>query len=207
MRPGVRVHVPERASCLTRGASERPRTLERSRGHGERRSGVRNAVRRIARLRRLFCGANPPPGARRETRIYVAFRVALLLVTRALLDTSAVIVGAESVQLLAGQTAAISVVTLGELRAGVRVASDPLTQAQRRPRLAAVRRTFLPLAVDESVAEEYGEILAQARLQGRVTKATDLLIIATAAATGRILHTLDQAQARLARELGVAVQS
>jgi predicted nucleic acid-binding protein len=36
-------------------------------------------------------------------------------------------------------------------------------------------------------------------LQRRTAKATDLLIIATAAATGRTLYTLDGAQARLAQ--------
>ncbi|MBA3306972.1 MAG: hypothetical protein H0U25_13770 [Thermoleophilaceae bacterium] len=39
----------------------------------------------------------------------------------------------------------------------------------------------------------------------RITKATDLLILATAAANGRVLWTLDERQAALAREVGVAV--
>jgi hypothetical protein len=38
-------------------------------------------------------------------------------------------------------------------------------------------------------------------------EATDLLIIATAAATGRILHTLDTRQAALAQAAGIHVQS
>ena len=64
---------------------------------------------------------------------------------------------------------------------------------------------FAPLLVDESVAEHYGEALAHARAVGRNVKASDLLIIATASATGRTLHTLDRAQASLARPLGVTV--
>jgi len=70
-----------------------------------------------------------------------------------------------------------------------------------------VRATFEPLPVDESVAEHYGEILATARMQRRTTKATDLLIIATAAATGRALVTLDEAQIGLARLAGVPIRA
>jgi predicted nuclease of predicted toxin-antitoxin system len=42
-------------------------------------------------------------------------------------------------------------------------------------------------------------------LQRRSTKATDLIIIATASATGRTLITLDDGQASLARAAGVAI--
>jgi hypothetical protein len=48
-------------------------------------------------------------------------------------------------------------------------------------------------------------VLATARSQKRPTKATGLIIIATAAATGRTLRTLDDAQASLARLVGVPV--
>jgi predicted nucleic acid-binding protein len=126
--------------------------------------------------------------------------------TRLLLDTSVVIAGAEAVQLNRGDTAAISVITLGELGAGVRLAGDPNTHAIRQARLAAVRETFEPLPVDEPIAEHYGEILAAARAQKRTSKATDLLIIATAAAAGRALLTLDDAQTALARLAGVPVR-
>lgn len=125
--------------------------------------------------------------------------------TRALLDTSVVIADADALQLAPSDTAAISVITLGELRAGVRLAADAEIRAARQARLAAIRATFEPLFVDEAVAEQYGEVLAIARSQKRMTKATDLLIIATAAATGRVLHTLDTSQAELARVVGVAV--
>lgn len=95
-------------------------------------------------------------------------------------------------------TAAISVVTLGELRAGVLLARGP-ARDRRRTRLEAVRRAFIPLLVDEAVAESYGEVLAIARSKRRTAKATDLLIIATALATDRRLVTRDVAQARLAQ--------
>lgn len=58
--------------------------------------------------------------------------------------------------------------------------------------------------VDEPVAERFGDVPAIARSRRRATKATDLLIIATAATTGRELVTLDVAQSRLARAAGVS---
>ena len=125
----------------------------------------------------------------------------------ALLDTSVVIGDFEALQVDLPATMAISVVTIGELRAGVRLAGDPTTRAARQTRLNAVRAAFEPIPVDEAVAEHYGEILATARSAGRATGATDLLIIATAAATGRALHTLDKRQAALADVAGVPLQA
>jgi predicted nucleic acid-binding protein len=123
----------------------------------------------------------------------------------ALLDTSVLIASDEAGQLDLPDAAAISVITLGELRAGVLRAHKAGTRAARAGRLAAVRSAFAALPVDELVAERYGEALAAARELGRTAKATDLLIIATAAADGRTLYTLDAAQAGLARELRVPV--
>jgi predicted nucleic acid-binding protein len=123
----------------------------------------------------------------------------------ALLDTSVVIATDERGDLDLPGTAAISVITLGELRAGVLRAADDRVRAARARRLAAVRATFAALAVDEDVADRYGETLAAARDLGRSAKASDLLIIATAAAGGRTLYTLDAAQAGLARDLRIPV--
>lgn len=103
--------------------------------------------------------------------------------------------------------AAISVITLGELHAGVLLARDERARAGRRTRLDAVRAAFAPLSVDEPVAERYGEILAVACSQRRTAKATDLLIIATAAAHDRTLHTHDERQAELARAAGIPVHT
>jgi predicted nucleic acid-binding protein len=125
----------------------------------------------------------------------------------ALLDTSVVIGGSDSLQIELPETMAISVITLGELRAGVRLAEDSTARAARQTRFNAVRDAFEPIPVDEAVAEHYGDILAAARSTGRSSKATDLLIIATAAATGRVLHTLDRRQAALAQVAGVALQT
>ena len=123
----------------------------------------------------------------------------------ALLDTSVVIAIDEDAAMELPAEAAISVVTLGELRAGVLLAPGDSTRAVRQSRLTEIRAAFDPLPADEDVAEHYGDALAHARSAGRTVKATDLLIIATARATGRTLHTLDHAQAGLARELGVVV--
>jgi len=125
--------------------------------------------------------------------------------TGALLDTSVVIGGVSASAAGLPESAAISVITLGELRAGVRLARDASARAARQRRLNAIRDAFEPLPVDELVAEHYGEVLALARSAGRASKATDLLIIATAAATGRALHTLDDGQALLARRARVVV--
>lgn len=125
----------------------------------------------------------------------------------ALLDTSVVITGLGPLQAALPETMAISVITLGELRAGVRLADDPSTRAARQTRFHAICDAFKPIPIDEAVAENYGDILAAARSAGRSSKATDLLIIATAATTGRVLHTLDKRQAALAQVAGIPVQT
>ena len=127
-------------------------------------------------------------------------------VVRVLLDTSIVIAASGRLGLASDETAAISVITLGELRAGVALAADPRARAARQARLAVVKAAFRPLPVDEPVAEAYGDVLAAARSQKRISRATDLLIIATARASGRILRTLDRAQAQLAEAVGIPVR-
>lgn len=122
-----------------------------------------------------------------------------------LLDTSVLIASDETGALELPETSAISVISLGELHAGVQLAREAAVRESRRRRLSAVRAAFSPLPVDEPVAERYGEVLAIARSEGRVAKATALLIVATALATERRLHTLDVAQERLATAAGAAV--
>lgn len=105
------------------------------------------------------------------------------------------------------ERAAISVMTLGELRAGVLLAADASTRAARQARFDQVRSVFSALPVDEAVADSFGPALATARSLRRSARASDLLIIATAAATGRTLHTRDGAQAGLAEAVGLLVVS
>lgn len=122
----------------------------------------------------------------------------------ALLDTSILIGSPDTVDELP-VNGAISVVTLGELHAGVHLARTDEIRRLRQRRLDAIRTAFVPIPVDEPVAESYGEVLALARHQRVAARATDVLIIATAAATTRMLYTLDAAQARLARAADVLV--
>lgn len=124
-------------------------------------------------------------------------------VAGSLLDTS-VLIAAEIATEALPPSAAISVITLGELRAGVLLARNEAIRTGRQRRLDAVRAAFDPIPVDEDVVERFGEALAVARRERRSAKATDVLIIATAAATNRVLHTLDGGQAKLAAAAGIA---
>jgi predicted nucleic acid-binding protein len=101
--------------------------------------------------------------------------------------------------------AAISVMTLGELRAGVERARNHAARAERMRRLNDIRSLFVALPVDDLVADHYGRALARARDEGRIEDAADLLIVATAAATDNMLYTRDIAQAKLARRLDLVV--
>lgn len=123
----------------------------------------------------------------------------------ALIDTSIVVGGPDLADELP-DAVAISVITVGELRAGVARAASDVERDRRRARLDAVRSAFEPIPIDEHVANHYGDLLAAARNAGRSEKATDLLIAATAAATERQLITADRAQARLAEAAGISVR-
>lgn len=70
----------------------------------------------------------------------------------------------------APEAAAISVITLGELRAGVVLARDEATAEARGRRLSAVRAAFAVLVVDERVAERYGEVRGVARSQAGASR-------------------------------------
>lgn len=83
----------------------------------------------------------------------------------------------------------LSVITLGELRKGV----DRLAAGRRRDRLDQWLSTELPdrfaervLAVDASVAQEWGRLLARAEQAGQPLAGIDALIAATAT-----VHRLD----------------
>lgn len=124
-----------------------------------------------------------------------------------LLDTSVLIAPDANALGELPATAAISVITLGELHAGVLLARDERIHVGRAARLDAVRAAFAPLPVDEAIAERYGEILAVARSERRTAKATDLLILATAAVHDRILHTRDKRQAALGCAARISVRT
>jgi predicted nucleic acid-binding protein len=121
--------------------------------------------------------------------------------TNYLLDTSAIIAGDTP----RGESA-ISVVTLGELRAGVLLANDPDTRAVRSRRFVSTLKTFLAYGVDARIAERYGEIFAFARLERRLQDKADMLIIATVADHALTLFTRDETQGKLAEDLGLLVE-
>ena len=111
---------------------------------------------------------------------------------RALADTS-LFVATEGGRPLRGplpDELAVSVVTLGELRAGVLVAADGPTRARR---LATLRRAELlgPLLVDDLVAEAWAGLRAALRDAGRRMPVNDSWIAATALAHGVAVATLD----------------
>lgn len=118
-----------------------------------------------------------------------------------LLDTS-VVIAREPTEKPHSASAAISVITVGELIAGVKLASDS-ERVSRQVRLDRIRAAFEPIPVDAAVAERYGELLAFARAGRRTTHATDLLIVATAAVHNRTLITRDERQGALAHAASV----
>ena len=84
----------------------------------------------------------------------------------------------------------ISVITVAELRIGVLVASDPAVRAQRMRTLTEVE-ALTALPVDDQVAREFAEIVAEARRQRRRPKILDSLIAATARALDAPVYTQD----------------
>ena len=88
---------------------------------------------------------------------------------------------------------AISVVTVGELEAGILLATEDPMRAQRLRHMAALLEVSPVLAVDRAVATRYGELRAAS---GRVPS-NDLWIAATALAHGMRLVTADPQQAAL----------
>lgn len=86
---------------------------------------------------------------------------------------------------------AISVVTVGELEAGVLLAPDSSIRARRLRRLIAVLAEAPALPVERMVAARYGELRAAT---GR-SPTNDLWIAATALAHDLMLITADERQA------------
>ena len=101
-----------------------------------------------------------------------------------------------------GDDVAIAAITMAELRVGIELASGRARTA-RRAFVDDVMAVIQVLAYDTFVAEAHAVLLGEVRRQGRPRAAHDLLIAATAAATGRTVVTAD---ARAFEDLpGVAV--
>jgi predicted nucleic acid-binding protein len=107
---------------------------------------------------------------------------------RSILDTS-VLLGPNPGE-IHGEIA-ISTVSQAELHLGVLVARSDDIRATRLRRLATVEQTFQALAIDATVAREYGRRAAAVVAAGRRprTRSLDLLIAATASANDARLYT------------------
>jgi predicted nucleic acid-binding protein len=110
-----------------------------------------------------------------------------------LVDTSVLIGSLEVVDAGKEGTWAVSVITLGELHAGVLLATPGLTQADRLRRLADVLSIAAVVDVGRSVAGAYGEL----RMATGRAPSNDLWIAATALAKNLELVTCDERQASL----------
>jgi predicted nucleic acid-binding protein len=108
----------------------------------------------------------------------------------ALIDTS-VLVGSVLPQL--DEPWVISVVSVGELQAGVLLAEDATIRAQRLRRLTAVLVEAPVVPIEQAVAACYGELRAAAGRQ----PSNDLWIAATALAHDFTLVTADEHVASL----------
>jgi toxin FitB len=108
-----------------------------------------------------------------------------------LIDTSVLVAARQVAEPVANW--AVSVVSVGELEAGVLVARDERTRARRLALLIAVLAEAPALPIDRQVAARYGELRASA---GR-RPSNDLWIAATALAHDLTLVTADEQQASL----------
>ena len=111
---------------------------------------------------------------------------------RGLIDTSVVIdlerIDAQDLPM----ELVVSAVTLAELAAGPHATVDPAERARRQDRLQRAEVAFDPLPVDAAVARAYGRLYAEVASAGRKARgrrSLDLLIAATALASGLPLYT------------------
>jgi len=113
-------------------------------------------------------------------------------VTRGLLDTSVFIAREDrgvDVSLLPEEVA-VSVITYGELRAGVLAAADVSVRSRRLTTLQAVA-DLNPLPIDAPVAEAWAELRLRIAAAGRRMNVNDTWIAATALAHGVPVVTQD----------------
>ena len=112
---------------------------------------------------------------------------------RAVADTSVFIARESARPLDEGalpEELAVSVVTVGELRAGVLLAADLAARDRRLATLAAVL-AFEPLPIDAAVADAWARLRVMLRDAGRRMPGNDSWIAATALAIGVPVVTQD----------------
>lgn len=85
----------------------------------------------------------------------------------------------------------VSVITLGELTLGVRLALDAATRARRLATLSYVESTFEPLPIDAEVARVWATVVASLQAIGRGAPVNDSWIAAVALARGLAVVTQD----------------
>ena len=111
-----------------------------------------------------------------------------------LLDTS-VLVAAEAGRPLRAEalpkSAAISIVTVGELRAGILAAPDIQSRDRRLYTLERISATTI-LSLDHRVAQTWAGMRAYLAASGKGVSGNDLWIAATAAAAGMPVITQDR---------------
>lgn len=111
---------------------------------------------------------------------------------RGLIDTSVVIDLEQIDAAVLPEELVVSAMTMAELAAGPHATADPAERARRQDRLQRAEATFEPLPVDGETARAYGRVYAAVTRTGRKARgrrAIDLLIAATALATGLPLYT------------------
>ena len=110
-----------------------------------------------------------------------------------LLDTSVLIGAQDYVEAAEDGSWAVSVVTIGELYAGVLLANRDAAQRTRLARLADVLAVASVITIDRAVAVAFGDL----RMTSRRGASNDLWIAATALARDLRLVTMDERQAAL----------
>jgi predicted nucleic acid-binding protein len=111
---------------------------------------------------------------------------------RGLLDTSVVIALEMLDPAQLPVEVALSALTMAELAAGPHATSDPDERGRRQDRLQRAEAAFDPLPFDTDAARAYGRVFSAVTAAGRKARgarAVDLLIAATALATGLPLYT------------------
>lgn len=123
---------------------------------------------------------------------------------RGILDTSVIIdlERLESTQLPV--EVAVSAITMAELAAGPHATADPEERSRRQDRLQRAEAAFEPLPFDSECSRAYGRVysaVVSAGRKARGARAVDLLIAATACATGLPLYTRNPGDFRALSDL------
>lgn len=111
---------------------------------------------------------------------------------RGLLDTSVVIDLDKLDPAQLPREVAVSSLTMAELAAGPHATTDPEERGRRQDRLQRAEAAFDPLPFDTDAARAYGRVFSAVMSSGRKARgarAVDLLIAATALASGLPIYT------------------